>query len=469
MSEAAGSDNRVTFEGPIGGEPSLASTVFDLKDVGYVQEEYFLAGSASSYLAAAALEPDGHWAAKKSDAASFKTRIVVYRPQDSANFSGVVAVEWLNVSAGFDMCPDWIYMHRELIRTGVAWIGVSAQRIGVEGGGHAAFGAPRYLKIADPDRYSSLDHPEDRFSFDIYTQACRLARKPELHGGVAPRTVIATGHSQSAAYLVTYINAVDPLEAAVDGFLIHGRPGVAAALEGANLLERISSRGAIHIREDVRVPVLTLQAETDVIGGLMSVGSRQPDSPRLRLWEVAGSAHGDNYVAAAGMVDSGLLSPQGLAELMAPTQTLLGLTLDGYANCAPQIHYVQQAAFASLVRWVEDGAAPPHAPLLEVESIDPPAFRLDPNGNALGGVRTPWVEAPTASYSGLPQNSSPLAALFGWTRPFTTDGLAALYPNGLEDYRELFQAALQEAVNAGHILSADAAENMALAEALYPR
>jgi len=44
-----------------------------------------------------------------------------------------VIVEWLNVSGGVDAAPDWIQGHVELIRDGFAWIGVSAQFVGVEG------------------------------------------------------------------------------------------------------------------------------------------------------------------------------------------------------------------------------------------------------------------------------------------------------------------------------------------------
>ena len=57
--------------------------------------------------------------------------------------------------------------------------------------------------------------------------------------------------------------------------------------------------GTERIRDDVRVPVLTIQSETDVIK-LGGIGARQPDAERLRLWEVAGAAHFD--VVWAGRV-----------------------------------------------------------------------------------------------------------------------------------------------------------------------
>jgi hypothetical protein len=267
---------------------------------------------------------------------------------------------------------------------------------------------------------------------------------------------------------VTYVNAIDQVDRLFDGFLVHGRPGAVARFDGGNVLERLSKWADIRIRADVRVPVITLQAETDVIGSLLSVASRQPDGEKSRLWEVAGAAHGDNYIAQAGAADSGLLPPDELARLLAPTRHLLGLTLPGPANCGPQMHYVQNAAFNALLRWVTEGHAPPHAPVLDVATVAPPAFHLDRNGNALGGVRTPWVDVPTAIHSGLPQDESPLSALFGSSQLFPTDVLQKLYPGGRAEYRRRFDAALDDAIKSGFMLDADRAENIALADALFP-
>jgi hypothetical protein len=41
---------------------------------------------------------------------------------------------------------------------------------------------------------------------------------------VPDEILIAAGESQSAACLVTYINAIDPHAQLFDGFFVHGRP-----------------------------------------------------------------------------------------------------------------------------------------------------------------------------------------------------------------------------------------------------
>src|SRR4029077_14964146 len=84
------------------GMPFIASTTFDLADVGYAQVEYFMAGTAVSYVNDGELTPDGKWTVEPASEAAYKTRILVYRPIAPDRFNGTVIVEWLNVSGGVD-------------------------------------------------------------------------------------------------------------------------------------------------------------------------------------------------------------------------------------------------------------------------------------------------------------------------------------------------------------------------------
>src|SRR5690606_29755284 len=145
------------------GSASLGPANFDLTPVGYRETELFLDGTATSYTAEGELSSDGMWTVSPAATADYRTRVVVRRPIDEADFSGTVFVEWLNVSGGLDASPDWTYPHSELIRSGAAWVGVSAQAAGVIGGGNP-LGAAFALKNADPERYSTLAHPGDDYS-----------------------------------------------------------------------------------------------------------------------------------------------------------------------------------------------------------------------------------------------------------------------------------------------------------------
>ena len=175
----------------------------DLKRAGYVQREYEASGPAKSYNATTALTSDGNWTFEPGDSAPYRTRVLVRRPADPKRFSGNVIVEWLNVSGGVDADPEWATTHEEMIRRGDAWVGVSAQSIGVMGGpvlvrvdAPGAEAAGKGLKAIDPARYGSLDHPGDGFSFDIYTQVARAVRSGSRMGNLHPRRLIAAGESQ---------------------------------------------------------------------------------------------------------------------------------------------------------------------------------------------------------------------------------------------------------------------------------
>ena len=140
-------------------------------------------------------------------------------------------------------------------------------------------------------------------------------------------------------------------------------------------------------------------------------------------------------------------------------------------NSAPQHHYVAVAALAALDRWVATGKAPPKAAHgLEPAARPgvPPALALDGSGNARGGIRTPWVDAPTAKLSGAGNFGGPYGFLVGSTQPFDAAMLAKLYPGGKADYLKKFDASLSGAVKAGFILAADQAEIRAIAADNWP-
>jgi hypothetical protein len=375
-----------------------------------------------------------------------------------------VIVEWNNVSGGVDASPDWTLLHRELIRAGHAWIGVAAQKAGIDGGG---FVEGPHLKKAFPERYGVLNHPGDAWSYDIFSQAGAALKAPTGPlGSLTPSRVIAVGESQSAAFLVSYINAVDPLAQVFDAFFVHGRGGAGAGFDGVRRRPGLADTPGERIREDARVPVLVLQSETDVtqLGGGRA---KQPDGPNLRLWEIAGAAHADTYIIIAGAQDDGRASPERLAELMKPTRDLMIGQTASLINAGPQQHYVGQAALAALDRWADGGPAPPAAPRLEL-TADGAACAPDPLGNARGGVRSPWVDAPTAVLSGLGQSGGTFGFLFGTTQPFDAARLATLYPGGKADYLGKFATALEAAIGGGFILGADREEILGLAAAAYP-
>jgi hypothetical protein len=421
-----------------GGVPVVSGfTSFDLADVGYEQSEVFLSGTASAYEMTAPVNNDGKISAVATTTAPYTSRAVVARPIKEERFNGTVIVEWLNVSGGADAGPDWMLGHNELIREGFAWVGVSAQSVGVNA-----------LKGADPvrgdaARYADLSHPGDEYSYDIFSQAGQAIRDDArtMLGGLKPKHLIAIGESQSAGRLVTYIDAVHPLVHVYDGFLVHSRMGGT-------------------IRDDLDVPVLAFQTETDVSFGRGT--ARQPDTDMIRLWEVAGTAHYDTYglIIQAEDTGDGKAGVAMLESMLNPTSQPSEMFTCGAPINTGHAHYVLDAAFSALNRWVTKGVLPPEAPRLE--TTEPFAFVTDDNGNALGGVRTPAVDAPVATLSGRSTGGSSFCFLFGSTVPFTDAELEALYPNH-RAFVSAWVKATKSALAAGFLVEADAVELIAAA------
>jgi Alpha/beta hydrolase domain len=439
---------------------------FDIAGLDYVAEEFFISGTASSYSSAAELSPDGRWSVTPSGAADFTTRIVVLTPRDRARFNGTVLVEWLNVSGGIDAPAVWMMAHREMLRAGYGYVAVSVQRVGVEGGANM-MGLDMSLKNQDPGRYSALHHPGDAYAYDIFSQAGRLIGGEVLRG-LRAEHVVALGESQSALFLTTYINAVDPLAEVYDGFLVHSRFGPAAPLDGGSIFDALETNTTqgIAFRPDLRVPLVTIITETDLFGGPRQgyYSARQPDNQRLRVWEIAGTAHADNYTIQVAPIDTGSAALADIVAAYAPTNVLMGQELDHCINFAPQHHYVLQAALSQLCDWVRTGRPPPSAAPLELSGAQP---ILDAHGLAQGGVRTPWVDVPIARTSGVGGDESTMSSIFGSGAQFDAATVRRLYPGGATEYLGRFTASLDSAIQSRFILAADRQEILELAAATF--
>lgn len=438
---------------------------------GYVEEEYFIEGTATGFDAVETPD-DGRWVATPGEEADYRTRVIVRRPADAAAFSGTVLVEWFNVSA-LEAAPDWGYLSGAIVRNGDAYVGVSTQAQGVIGGDTildlnsgetdgesdtAAAADNSGLTNIDPVRYGTLAHPGDAFAFDIFSQVGQsLVDSPELLlGDLKPDRVIAMGESQSSMFLTTLINAVHPLAPVYDGFLVHSRGALVPALDGTYVRNRQGETPAdqlergVLIRDDLDVPVMIVEAETDLTV-LGYVNARQPDTDRIRTWEVAGTSHADSETLRA--VVGGPRDPK--------VGNILGC---GSINSGPHKE-VLRAALHHLTGWVGGGAAPPKGERLEVTDGETVEIVRGPDGNALGGVRNPMVDVPAAVLSGDPPggggideltgSGGDICLLFGQTVPFDSATITSRYGSA-DAYFDQFGTSAQQAVAAGFLLQPDA-------------
>lgn len=428
-----------TVEGPI--TTGALSPPFDPRDmhaeyVGYTEQEFFVSGTATSYVQQGERSPDGYWTVTPGDTAPYKTRIVVRMPADPADFNGIVALEWLNVSA-FELAPEWAYLTDSIVDNGVAWIGISVQALSIEGGSSTYIDtgngtqtdANQGLKTTNPTRYGSLSHPGDEYAFDIYSQVAAALLGddgPGMLNGARITQLLAVGESQSAAWLTSYLNGIEPITTLFDGYFVHSRFGGAIEYDGSGFDRSVGNlQVGFQIRTDLQVPVFVFETESDVLFSYAL--ARQPDTDLLRVWEVAGTGHSDTY-----LVGNFKICPVPI-------------------NDGPQ-HWVVNAAFTHLLAWVADGTSPPRGEPIESSGTD---IHRDDYGIALGGIRTPDVDVPTATLSGAaPEGASQICSILGSTVAFKEETLYSLYPTR-QDYLDRYTAALDQAIADGYVRASD--------------
>ncbi|SFB85440.1 alpha/beta hydrolase domain-containing protein [Streptomyces aidingensis] len=419
--EKTAADGRPLVEGPIAGTvpgdpsaPEVAdtypwmSTVTDLAAAGYVEEEFYLSGEADAY------RPTGERVA--SDV-PYTTRLIVRRPTDPGRFNGTVLTEWQNVSAGYDL--DALWSPEQIMREGYAWVGVSAQRVGVD-----------QLRGWSPARYGDLDvtgqgaFTADELSYDIFAQAAEALRSrggdARPLGRLRARTVVAVGASQSAGRMTVYYDRVLPGTTPVFdayAFIVGPAP---------------SRRG--------EEPVFHVLSETDV-----RTPVRRADDDRYRRWEVAGTAH-------SGWHGQAYRKPVLDRDLGAAPE----YACDRPPFSRAPLHHVLAAAYHHLVRWARYGSEPPSAPPLEFAADG--TLARDGLGLARGGIRLSQVEVPTALNDGI-NSGETFCVLFGSHIPFDKARLDELYPSPGR-YVSAVRRADIRAVLDGHLLPADAYQNL---------
>jgi len=391
----------------------------DYASRGYVEEEYFFEGTATRYatpaLATGTVISTGH---------AYKSRLIVRRPLDSRKFNGTVLVEWVNVTSGYNNDALWKASTEHLVRAGYAYVGVSAQQVGIHG--------PSGLLAWNPVRYAGLDVraggtiTNDSLSYDIFSQAGQAVRHPvgaDFMAGLPVQRVIASGVSQSQGRLVIYYNSIQPLAQVFDAFYLF------LGLGG-------------RLRTDIDTKVFKINTENDVLL-LGEAAARQSDSDRLHTWEVAGTSH---------------VSFIGFPNRVAIT-TRDGLPVPNASTCnRPALsrvptYKVLNAAYEYLTRWMVEGTPPPTAPRIDLVSTTPAVPRRDTFGNALGGIRLAEHAVAIAVNDGV--NSGPgFCILYGSHIDFDVATLAMLYPKHT-DYVSAVKEVTKSNLADGFILSED--------------
>ena len=345
-----------------------------------------------------------------ADGRPYTTRIVVRKPQDDRRFSGLVLAESMH-SSGAAHAFEYTAVY-------------------VMDSGHAAVEilttSPEQFVALNAARYADLK-VEDGQANDILAQAGALIKSERGPlAGLSVRKMVMSGTSMSSGTLINYLPA----------HKVYRTPEMAVIYDG---FMPTSSGQTI---QEIDVPLIQLPTLHEVETNVPRRQDSDEPGKQYRLYEFAAIGHVDSR-------DNVRLLPNPC------TRPLSTFPLQAYM--AVGLHH--------LFRWVDQGIAPPRADrmLLDRNTYgDGSMMALDEHGNGLGGIRSPYVDVPTAMYVAVNAAAEPLIGnpsafvkangmmgaqimcrLSAYQEPFPAARLRQLYGNK-RAYTRKFEARLNE-------------------------
>ncbi|WP_392399450.1 alpha/beta hydrolase domain-containing protein [Actinotignum urinale] len=372
---------------------------FNLEEYGYVEEEYFLSGTARVFE-----NQDGQ--ATQVGESSYTNRVIVRRP--AGEHSGRAWVSILNASQGYDVEDDWRRAWNYIIENGDVYVAVTSKPIQVSA--LQNFNAERYASMywggpmpkldAEPgwDPMQILEGPEEGLAWDILAQSGRWVRSGENFP--ATPHVYMIGQSQSGMYTNTYLHYFHDVLRGEDGAQIFDGylPGVAATFsrslrqgEKLDTTYRIGGSAMLPLfaePHDLDVPVIRVSCEGDTY---LFPPDTKPfmagDGEMSRHWHIAGGPHSD---ARSRVIpdNSEVVKAHRLPRIM--DQDYLD-----QLSCIPLEPFIT-ASMTAVDKWAREGV--PAAPSVFFV-VDEDANRFTAtNGFNDGGVRMGLIENPIAKF-----------------------------------------------------------------------
>lgn len=439
------------------------------KDYGYVEKEFFQSGKANVY----DLGADERAVVSSTDN-PYTTRLLVRYPTDPAKFSGRVFIDILNASSGVDLEDTWRRSWKHMMLSGDAYIGITSKSLTADA-----------LKKFDPVRYADINWKvngknEDGLFWDMLSQLGTQLRQQGtggILGKLQPQYIYLGGQSQSGFYMNTYITAfTDRLESAgpggkplFDGYLNLVGPG-SMPLRSEEGVPSATVPKMLYKPTSVPQIVLMSEAESRFSGGGGGGGfpvfppySRRADSSsaadKFRFYEVAGAPHADptspiipiNTEIAKAKADGTGRTPKAyLAE---------------HEESALQLDNFVTGALENLHAWAAKGEQAPVADAhwmwysitKDAKNNDVYDPLRDQLGNALGGLRSPLIEAPLYQYFGMGKTSTGgTAADWGSMTRLTDATINNLYSGSCINYLARYNAAADALVTGRYVVQRDA-------------
>jgi hypothetical protein len=345
-----------------------------------------------------------------ANGAPYMTRVVVRRPGSDRDFSGLVLAESMHGSGsahGFEFNAGYLM-----------------------DSGHAAVEivtTPQAQFVAfNSARYGSMK-VENGQANDILAQVGALVRSDKGPlAGLTVRKIILFGTSMSAGTLINYLPA----------HMVYRTPSMGHIYDGF-----LPTSNGSTIQE-VDVPLIQMPTLLEIEANVPRRQDGDEPGKQYRLYEFAGIGHVDSR-------DNVRLMPNPCTRPLS--------TVPVQAYMAVGLHH--------LFRWVDEGVVPPRADRILLDrntSNDGSQAAVDAHGNALGGIRTPYVDVPVVKYGAsitatdpvIPNASAYVTAnglqgaqimcrLSNYQEPMSGAKLRDLYGNK-RNYQQMFEARLDE-------------------------
>ena len=359
-------------------------------DFGYQALEYFISGTAND-------EP-------------YTTRVVIRRPGNDADYTGLVLAESMHGSGSAHMFEfSAVYL-------------MDAGHIAVE----IQTTSPQLQQEFNSARYEALDIRNGQAN-DILGQVGALIKSADgPMGDLGVRKMVLGGTSMSAGTLINYL-ADHPRFRTPD--MQHIYDGYFPTSTGSDVPR-------------VDVPVIEMPTQLEVQSNVTRRNDGDAPGNQFRLYEFTGIGHVDAR-------DNVRLLPNPCANPLS--------TIPSQAYWSVSLHH--------LLGWVDEGIVPPRADRVWLDrnvENDGSQMVLDELGNPVGGIRSPYVDVPTAVYTAgnvaadpLPdevsayvqangaQGAAIMCRLSNYQYSFDSEKLEDLY-GSQRNFREEFEERLDE-------------------------
>ncbi len=431
-----------------------------LREAGYIEEEYFLAGVSNVY----------GWEGEKKTIlykdAPYTNRLIVRKPERIENFSGNVVVEILNSTSFIDFDRVWVLTRKHLMRNGDIYIGITSKPNVIPA--MLRFDHDRYHRLSWqnplpsqlPDielgnmRGASAPETEDGLFWDMLLDLAGFLRDPEnsLLAEYGPYFQYLAGWSQSGAYMIRFLNDFAYAEER-DVPLFDGYYSCGSASSCLPDLNQNYGRTAMEQSRKIRhcyQPFIEIHTESEnQLWGNDEARGEDSDAEdmKYRVYDIPGASHDtkstmiDYYIGDVDVYKGGIVPNYPGKEL--------------HPNDFPS-ELVFHAGLEMLYAWTREGIAPPVLSPIEVDEKGENC--KDALGNSKGGWRLPAIEEPLCVYhtqcTPLQPDLAFAATLFGYDEPFPIERLTALHGD-LAAYQKKISDAAGKCIEQGLLLEAD--------------